>query len=106
MDELQLLRDCLPEQPPPAADVTMAVRERLASASADDAARRHARRRPGPRRPGSPRRVPLAGVRPARRELLLKAGLPAAGVTVAAAVTLAVIVVGPGPAAVRPPAAV
>ena len=106
MDELQLLRDCLPEQPPPSADIAMAVRERLASASAGDAARRHARRRPGPRRPGSSRRVPLPGVRPARRELLLKAGLPAAGVTVAAAVTLAVLVVGPGPAAVRSPAAV
>src|ERR1700722_6188654 len=104
MDELQLLRDCLPEQPPPSADVAMAVRERLASASVGDA-RRSGARRPGPRRPRSARRVPLAGVRPARRELLLKAGLPAAGVTVAAAGTLAVIVGGPGPAAVRPPSA-
>src|SRR5580692_3552887 len=103
MDELQLLRDCLPEQPPPSADIAMAARERLASASVADGTGRHARSRPGPRRPRSARRVPLAGVRPARRELLLKAGLPAAGVTVAAAVTLAVIVVGPGPAAVRSP---
>src|ERR1700722_4961271 len=101
MDELQLLRDCLPEQPPPSADVAMAVRERLASASVGDA-RRSGARRPGPRRPGSPRRVPLAGVRPARRELLLKAGLPAAGVTVAAAGTLAGLVGGPAPAAGAP----
>jgi hypothetical protein len=106
MDELQLLRDCLPEQPAPTADLTMAVRERLAAASVGDGTRRDARRRTGSRRPRSPGRVPLAGVRPARRELLLKAGLPTAGVAVAAAVTLAVTIAGPGPAAVRPQAAV
>jgi hypothetical protein len=86
MDELELLRDCLPEQPPPDAGVVAAARERL-----------HGGRRS--------RRVPLAGVRPARRELLLRAGLPAAGIAVAAAVTLAVTTAGPAPAIARPPSA-
>ena len=84
MDELELLRDCLPEQRPPEPGVVAAARERL-----------HDGRRS--------RRVPLAGVRPARRTLLLRAGLPAAGVAVAAAVTLAVTAAG-GPPPVRPPA--
>jgi hypothetical protein len=88
MDELQLLRDCLPEQRPPGPDVVTAARERLNGGGRGSS------------------RVPLAGVRPARRELLIKAGLPTAGVAVAAAVTLAVTVAGPGPAAVRPQAAV
>jgi hypothetical protein len=105
MDELQLLRDCLPEQQPPAPELTLAVRDRLASAAADDATRRNARRRPGPGRLGSGGRVPLAGVRPARRELLLKAGLPVTGIAVAAAVTLAVTLTSAGPAAGHPSAA-
>ena len=86
MDDLQLLRDCLPEQRPPGPEVVATARERLN----------------GGRRS---RRVPLAGVRPARRELLLWAGVPTAGVAVAAAVAVAVTVTGPGSAAVRPPAA-
>jgi hypothetical protein len=84
MDELELLRDCLPEQRPPDPGVVAAARERL-----------HDGRRS--------RRVPLAGVRPARRTLLLRAGLPTAGIAVAAAVTLAVTTAG-GPPPVRPPA--
>jgi hypothetical protein len=84
MDELELLRDCLPEQQRPDPGVVAAARERL-----------HAGRRS--------RRVPLAGVRPARRELLLRVGLPTAGVAVAAALTLAVMAVG-GPPTVRPSA--
>jgi hypothetical protein len=84
MDELELLRDCLPEQQPPDPGVVAAARERL-----------HGGRRPW--------RVPLAGVRPARRGLLLRAGLPTAGVAVAAALTLAVMAVG-GPPTARPPA--
>jgi hypothetical protein len=86
MDELQLLRDCLPEQRPPGPEVLATARERLK----------------GGRRS---RRMPLAGVRPARRQLLLWAGVPTAGVAVAAAVAVAVAVTGPGSAAVRPPAA-
>jgi hypothetical protein len=84
MDELELLRECLPEQRPPDPDVVAAARERL-----------HGGRRS--------RRVPLAGVRPARRTLLLRAGLPTAGVAVAAALTLAVTAAG-APTPVRPPA--
>jgi hypothetical protein len=87
MDELELLRDCLPKQPPPEPGVVAAARERLHNGR------------------GS-RRVPLAGVRPARRELLLWVGLPAAGIAVAAAVTLAVAAAGPAPNIVRPPSAV
>jgi hypothetical protein len=84
MDELELLRDCLPQQQPPDPGVVAAARERL-----------HGGHRS--------RRVPLAGVRPARRGLLLRAGLPTAGVAVAAALALAVMAVG-GPPTVRPPA--
>ncbi len=83
MDELELLRDCLPEQRPPDPGVVAAARERL-----------HDGRRS--------RRVPLAGVRPARRTLLLRAGLPTAGIAVAAAVTLAVTTAGGPPPARRP----
>ena len=86
MDELELLRDCLPEQRPPDPGVVAAARERL-----------HDGRRS--------RRVPLAGVRPARRTLLLRVGLPTAGIAVAAAVTLAVTAAGPAPTIVRPPSA-
>ena len=86
MDELQLLRDCLPEQQPPDPGVVAAALERL-----------HGGRRS--------RRVPLVGVRPAHRELLLRAGLPAAGIAVAAAVTLAVTAAGPAPTIARPPSA-
>jgi len=86
MDELQLLRDCLPEQPPPGLDVTEAARRRM---------------RAGQRS----RRVPLAGVRPARRELLLRVGVPTAGVAAAAALVTAVAAVVPASAPARPPAA-
>ncbi len=86
MDELQLLRDCLPEQRPPGPEVVARARESLN----------------GGRRS---RRVPLAGVSPARRERLLWFGIPTACVAAAAAVAFAVIVTGPGSAAVRPPAA-
>jgi hypothetical protein len=72
MDELQLLRDCLPEQQPPAEDVIVAARRRMSDGR-------------------RPRRVPLAGVRPARRDLLLRVGVPtAAGVAAAAALVVAV----------------
>jgi hypothetical protein len=74
MDELQLLADCLPEQQPPGLDVTEAARRRLPNS-----------------RPS--RRVPFAGVRPARRELLLRAGLPTAGVAVAGMAAAAALVV-------------
>ncbi|HEX4091435.1 MAG TPA: hypothetical protein VHZ33_22205 [Trebonia sp.] len=86
MDELQLLRDCLPEQRPPGPDVVASARERLN----------------GGRRS---RRVPLAGVRPARRGLLLWGGLPTAGIAVAAAVTVAVTVAGPASNIDHPPSA-
>lgn len=76
MDELELMRDCLPEQAPPAPDVVAVARTRLAEA-VHAPARRH-------------RGVPLAAVRPARRTLLLRAGLPAAAVALAAAVAVAV----------------
>jgi hypothetical protein len=87
MDELQLLRDCLPEQPPPGLAVTEAARRRV----------RDGRRS---------RRVPLAGVPRARRELLLRVGVPAVGVAAAAALVVAVAATVPPSAPARPTAAV
>ena len=86
MDELQLLRDCLPEQRPPGLDVTGAARRRM----------RDGRRS---------RRVALAGVRPASRALLLRLGLPTVGVAAAAALVVAVAATVPASAPARPSAA-
>jgi hypothetical protein len=80
-DELQLMRDCLPEQAPPAPEVVTAARTRLAEA-AHTPARRGRRWRYS--------RGPLAGMRPARRTLLLRGGVPAGALAVAAAVAVAV----------------
>ena len=71
MDELQLLRDCLPEQAPPGQAVTAAARRRMS----------YGRRS---------RRVPLAGVRPARRDQLLRVGIPTVGVAAAAALVVGI----------------
>lgn len=100
-DELLLMRDCLPEQPPPAPDVTAAARVRLAGL-AHGAAHGAA--------DGRPPRVPFAGMRPARRALLLRAAMPATAVTAAAAAAVAVIALipaatSPAPSAARGPSA-
>jgi hypothetical protein len=86
MDELQLLRDCLPEQQPPSLHVTEAARRRM----------RDGRRS---------RRVPLAGVRPDRRELLLRVGVPTVGVAAAAALVVGIAATVPASAPARPTAA-
>jgi hypothetical protein len=94
-DELRIVRDCLPEQPPPTPDVTVAARDRLTGLAYAPARRAAGRRF---------RRVPLAGMRPARRALLLRVGTSAMAVAVAAAVAVAVIAVVP-PEAHAPPSA-
>ena len=86
MDELQMLRDCLPEQQPPGLEVTEAARRRI----------RDGRRS---------RRVPLAGVRPDRRELLFRIGVPTVGVAAAAALVVGIAATVPASAPARPPAA-
>ena len=86
MDELQLLRDCLPEQQPPAEDVIAAARRRMSDGRRS-------------------RRVPLAGVRPARRDLLLRIGVPTAAVAAAAALVVAVAATVPAAAPAQPSAA-
>lgn len=91
-DELQLMRDCLTEQPPPAPDVAAAARDRL-TALAHGAANRR------------PPRVPFAGMRPNRRALLLRAVMPATAVTAAAAAALAVIALIPAARTPAPSAA-
>ena len=87
MDELQLLRDCLPEQAPPGRDVTEAARRRLG----DGRRSRH---------------VPLAWARPDRRALLFRVGVPTAGVAAAAALAVAIAATVAGSAPARPPSAV
>jgi hypothetical protein len=104
MDELQLMRDCLPEQAPPAPDVVAAARTRLAEA-AHAPARRTVRRRAAGPRAQRPRSVPLAAVRPARRTLLLRVGLPTAAVAFAAAVAVAVSAALPATPSAPPVAA-
>jgi len=104
MDELRLMRDCLPEQAPPALDVVAAARTRLAEA-AHAPARRTVRRRAAGPRAQRPRGVPLAAVRPARRMLLLLAGLPTAAAALAAAVAVAVSAALPATPSAPPVAA-
>jgi hypothetical protein len=88
-DELRLIQDCLPEQAPPTTDAVAAARTRLAEAT-HAPARHTVRRRAGGPRAARPRGVPLAAMRPARRTLLLRGGLPTAGVVLAAAVAVTV----------------
>jgi hypothetical protein len=85
MDELQLLADCLPEQPGPDEDVIAAARRRVSDGRRS-------------------RLVPLAGVRPARRELLLRVGVPTAGIAAAAALVAGVVTALPASSPARPPA--
>jgi hypothetical protein len=104
MDELRLMRDCLPEQAPPAPDVVAAARTRLAEA-AHTPARRTVRRRAAGPRAQRPRGVPFAAVRPARRTLLLRVGLSTAAVALAAAVAVAVSAALPSTPSAPPVAA-
>lgn len=93
-DELLLMRDCLPEQPPPARDVTVAARDRLAGLARGAGAAG-----------GRPLRVPFAGMRPNRRALLLRVAMPATAVTAAAAAAVAVLALIPGTPSPAPSAA-
>jgi hypothetical protein len=100
IDDLLLTRDCLPEQPPPAPDVTAAARDRLSQLARAPA--RRATSRPARH---TTRRVFLAGMRPARRALLLRAAMPAAAVAAAAGVVVAIAAVIPAAAPQRTPSA-